>query len=262
MIIDTHSHYEDEAFDLDRDELLRSMESNGVGLVVNIGSTMAASEQTVLLTKQFENVYGAVGVHPSNIRELNVEKLSRLRELAAQDKIVMIGEIGLDYYWDKDNTEQQKYWFRQQLLLALDMELPVSIHSRDAAQDTYDMLNNIQKEAEAKEQKLRGILHCYSYGPEMAERFCRLGFYFGIGGVVTFKNAKKLKEAVKMLPMDRLLLETDCPYLAPVPHRSERNSSLFLPLVVREIAEIKGMTEEEVIAATEQNARQLLRLPA
>lgn len=262
MIIDTHSHYEDEAFDSDRSELLNSMEVNGIELVVNVGSTMATSEQTVLLTEQFKNVYGAVGVHPSNVRELSKESLVRLRELAARNKIVMIGEIGLDYYWDKDNTEQQKYWFRQQILLALDMGLPVSIHSRDAAQDTYDMLDNMQREARDKGQQLRGILHCYSYGPEMAELFSRLGFYFGIGGVVTFKNAKKLKEAVRMLPMDRLLLETDCPYLAPVPHRSERNSSLFLPLVVREIAEIKGMTEEEVVSATGQNARQLFRLPA
>ena len=172
----------------------------------------------------------------------------------------MVGEIGLDYYWDKDNKEEQIHWFRKQLQLAAEKDLPVSIHSRDAAQDTYDVMKEEIEAAKARGQRIRGILHCYAYGSEMAELFLGLGLYLGIGGVVTFKNAKKLKEVVATMPEDRILLETDCPYLAPEPHRGSRNDSKYLSLVAKQIAELRGITAEEVIEITSGNARKLLGL--
>ncbi len=257
-IIDTHAHYDDEAFHEDREALLLGMKEAGVGKIVNIGADLASTKTTVELVKQYDFLYGAVGVHPSNVKELDEEKFAWLAEQCTEERIVMVGEIGLDYYWDKDNKEEQIYWFRRQLQLAAEKDLPVSIHSRDAAQDTYDVLKEEVAAAQARGQRIRGILHCYAYGSEMAELFLGLGLYLGIGGVVTFKNAKKLKEVVAAMPENRILLETDCPYLAPEPHRGSRNSSMYLPLVAKQIAQLRGITEEEVIELTRRNAEELL----
>ena len=251
MIIDTHTHYNDEAFDEDREELLKSLPDNNIEKVINIGADMKTTEETVLLAKKFPYIYAAVGVHPDSADEINEESLVRLEELCKDEKVVAIGEIGLDYYWDNVDREIQKDAFRKQIALARKVNLPIIIHSREAAKDTIDIL------FEEKVDEIGGVMHCYSYSKESAEIINRLGFYFGIGGVLTFKNGKKLREALEVMPLDRILLETDCPYLAPVPFRGKRNSSLLLPYVVEVLAECRGITTEEVERITKENAERL-----
>lgn len=257
MIIDTHAHYDDEAFDEDREAVLLSLKEAGVGLVVNIGASMASSERTAALTKQYPFVYGAVGVHPDSTSELDEEKFERLRTLALEEKIVAIGEIGLDYYWDSSPRDVQKYWFERQLSLALSCDLPVVIHSREATQDTLDIMKKAYRESDGR---LRGVIHCFSSGPEVAKEYTDMGFFIGVGGVVTFKNGKKMKEVVAAIPFEKLVIETDCPYLAPVPNRGKRNYSGYLPYVVDEIAAIRGISADEVTWQTEKNARALYRI--
>ncbi len=254
MIIDTHTHYNDEAFDEDREELLKSLPDNNIEKVINIGADMKTTEETVLLAKKFPYIYAAVGVHPDSADEINEESLVRLEELCKDEKVVAIGEIGLDYYWDNVDREIQKDAFRKQIALARKVNLPIIIHSREAAKDTIDIL------FEEKVDEIGGVMHCYSYSKESAEIINKLGFYFGIGGVLTFKNGKKLREALEVMPLDRILLETDCPYLAPVPFRGKRNSSLLLPYVVEALAECKGITTEEVERITKENAERLFGL--
>lgn len=254
MIIDTHAHYDDDAFDEDRETLLSELPEHGIGLAVNVGASIKTSENTLELIHRYPHLYGAIGVHPSETAELTEEKLQWLRESAADPKVVAIGEIGLDYYWEEPEHDIQKHWFVRQLQLAREVKLPVIIHSRDAAKDTLDLMK-----AEHSEE-IGGVIHCYSYSVEMAREYLNMGYYLGIGGVLTFKNSKKLKEVVEYMPMDHMVLETDCPYLAPVPNRGKRNSSLNLPYVVTAISEIKGVTEEEVVRVTEENARKLYRL--
>lgn len=254
MIFDTHAHYDDEQFDEDRHELLSSMHGHGIEAVTNIGASLASSQRTIELTKQYPFVYGAIGVHPNETEELDEQGIAWLRENSALPKIVAIGEIGLDYYWDEPGRDVQKEWFVRQLDLAREVKLPVVIHSRDAAKDTLD----IMKASRAGD--LGGVIHCFSYGKELAREYLTMGFYLGIGGVVTFKNAKKLKEVVEYMPIEQMVLETDCPYLAPVPNRGKRNSSLNLPYVVEEVARIKGITEQEVIEITNRNAKTMYRL--
>lgn len=254
MIFDTHAHYDDEAFAEDRKELFDQMREAGVDYVVNIGANMASSKETVALVEKYPFLYGAVGVHPSDSQEINDKTLKELKELAIHDKIVAIGEIGLDYYWPEPDREIQKPALEAQIALAKEVSLPIVIHSRDAAKDTADIL------AATKAGDCGGVIHCFSYGKEMAREFLNMGFYIGVGGVVTFKNAKKLKEAVAYIPMDRILLETDCPYLAPTPYRGKRNSSLYLPYVAEEIAQIKGISYEEVLAITTANAKRMYKI--
>lgn len=253
MIIDTHAHYDDEQFDADREELLSSMEEGGIGLIVNVGSTVASWDKIVELTEKYPFVYGAVGVHPDEVGELDEEKFLRMAELLDRDKIVAVGEIGLDYYWDKEKHDLQKEWFVRQLGLAREKEMPVIIHSREAAADTFE----IMKQHAAG---MKAVIHCYSYSPEMAREYVKMGYYIGVGGVVTFKNAKKLKQVVQEIQLESIVLETDCPYLAPVPYRGKRNCSLYLPYVAEQIAELKGTTVEEVIQQTEKNSRELYDL--
>lgn len=253
MIIDTHAHYDDEQFDADREELLGSMEEGGIGLIVNVGSTVASWDKIEELTEKYPFVYGAVGVHPDEVGELDEEKLLRMADLLDLDKIVAVGEIGLDYYWDKEKHDLQKEWFVRQLDLARKKEMPVIIHSREAGADTFE----IMKQHAAG---MKAVIHCYSYSPEMAREYVKMGYYIGVGGVVTFKNAKKLKQVVQEIPLESIVLETDCPYLAPVPYRGKRNCSLYLPYVAEQIAELKGTTVEEVIQQTEKNSRELYGL--
>lgn len=254
MIFDTHAHYDDEAFNEDRDDLLRNLTAHGIEAVTNVGASIKTSENTLALIEKYSNVYGAIGVHPNETEELNEEKLNWLKEQSNHKKIVAIGEIGLDYYWEEPDHEVQKKWFIRQLDLAKQVKLPVIIHSRDAAKDTLD----IMKAEGGKE--IGGVIHCFSYGKEMAREYMNMGYYLGIGGVLTFKNAKKLHEVVEYMPMEQLVLETDCPYLAPVPNRGKRNSSLNLSYVVQEISAIKGISAEEVIEITNQNAKKLYKL--
>lgn len=254
MIFETHAHYDDKQFDKDREELLASMEKNGIGTIVNIGSDMETSRWTVKAADKYSFLYGAVGVHPEYSRNMKDEDLDELKQYAALPKILAIGEIGLDYYWDEPERPVQKKWFEAQMELARETNLPMVIHSRDAAKDTEDMMRAVHAE------EIGGVVHCFSYPKEMARKFLDMGFYLGIGGVVTFKNSKNLKDVVSYAPLDRLLLETDSPYLAPEPNRGKRNSSLNLPYVAEQIAVLKGISAEEVIAVTEQNARTMYRM--
>ena len=254
-IIDTHAHYDDEKFDEDRDELLTSLSSHNIGIVINSGASMKGVRDTIALTEKYDFVYGSAGIHPNEVSELeNEEAYEELKELALKDKIVAVGEIGLDYYWDEPDREVQKKHFERQLELAREIKKPVIIHSRDAAADTLDIMKSLHAE------EMGGTIHCFSYGEEMAREYLNMGFYLGIGGVITFKNSRKLKEVVEYMPLDRILLETDCPYLSPEPNRGKRNSSLNLPYVVEKIAEIKNISEEEVIQATCDNARRVYGL--
>ena len=251
MIIDTHAHYNDEAFDEDREEIIESLPINNVEKVINVGANMKGTEESVELAHKYPFIYAAVGVHPDDCDEINDESLARLEELSKDEKVVAIGEIGLDYYWDNVARDIQKEAFRKQIRLAKKVKLPIIIHSREAAKDTMDIL------FEEKADEVGGVMHCYSYSKESAEIINKLGFHFGIGGVLTFKNGKKLREALEVMPLDRILLETDCPYLAPVPFRGKRNSSLLLPHVVEVLAECKGITTEEVERITKENAERL-----
>lgn len=254
MIFDTHAHYDDEEFDEDREAVLGCFAVQGIEAAVNIGASIQTSKNTLELIKKYPFLYGAVGVHPNETQELDEGKMDWLREAARLPKVVAIGEIGLDYYWDKPERDVQKKWFVRQLELAREVKLPVVIHSRDAAKDTLDIMKS------EKSGEIGGVIHCFSYGTELAREYLNMGFYLGIGGVITFNNARKLKEVVAYMPMDRMVLETDCPYLAPVPHRGKRNSSLNLPLVVEAIAQIKGEEPEKVIEITNQNAKRLYRI--
>ena len=253
MIIDTHAHYDDKAFEEDRAEVLASMAEQGIGRIVNIGSSLGACRRTIALMEQYDFIYGALGVHPTDSGELTEVDIEWLREMCALEKCVAVGEIGLDYYWDEPERDIQKKWFVRQLALAKEVKLPVVIHSRDAAQDTVDIMK-----AEHAEE-IGGVIHCYSYSKELAKTFLDMGFFIGVGGVVTFNNGKKLKEVVDYAPLDRIVIETDCPYLAPVPFRGKRNDSRKLPYVIEQIAEIKGISKEEVEETTCRNAFELYK---
>lgn len=254
MIFDTHTHYDDEAFEEDRDALISSLSAKNVGLVVNVGASLSSCRETLRMAEKYPFVYGAIGVHPSETAELNEDNFLQLSEMAKHAKCVAVGEIGLDYYWPEPDRETQKFWFKRQLGLARELNLPVVIHSRDAANDTITVMKDMHAE------EIGGVIHCFSYTRETAEVFLKMGFYIGIGGVVTFKNARKIKEAVEVIPLERIVLETDCPYLAPVPFRGERNSSLNLPYVIEEIARIKQVSPNEVEEITWENAHKLYRL--
>lgn len=253
MIFDTHAHYDDEQFDADREELLGRMEAEGIGAVVNAGSSVASWDKIICLTEQYPFIYGAVGVHPDEVGGLDEQAFARMGELLDKEKIVAVGEIGLDYYWDKAKHDLQKEWFVRQLQLAREKNMPVIIHSREAAADTMEIMKS-------HAVGMNAVIHCYSYSVEMAREYVKMGYFIGVGGVVTFKNAKKLKEVVREIPLESVVLETDCPYLAPVPFRGKRNSSLNLPYVVQAIAEIKETTCDIVVQKTEENARRLYML--
>lgn len=256
MIFDTHTHYDDAAYDADRDEVISGLQAHNVMKICNIGASMQGTRDSVALAAKYPYVYAAAGVHPDEVGELNEQSFGELAELAANDRVVAVGEIGLDYhgydmYPDKPDKETQKYWFRRQLKLAEELNKPVVIHSRNAAADTME----IMEQACADGLKC-AVIHCFSYSKEIALRYIDMGFYLGIGGVLTYEGQKKLSKTVEAMPLNRLLLETDCPYLTPVPIRTdrERNSSAYLNYVVDKIAELRGITAGEVEAASWENA--------
>ena len=252
MIFETHAHYDDEAFDEDREELLKSLVNNGIDYVVNVGASLKSTRNSIELAAKYDFIYAAIGVHPSETGELTENDIEWLKDEALfNEKVVAIGEIGLDYYWEEPKRDIQKIWFERQLELAREVKLPVIIHSRDASKETL----NIMKAHKAEE--LGGVIHCYSYSKETAKEYLNMGFYFGIGGVVTFKNARQVKEAVQYIPLDRILLETDCPYLSPEPNRGKRNSSLNIPYIASAIAQLKGIEYDELIEITSQNAKKM-----
>lgn len=254
MIFDTHAHYDDGAFDEDRHELLSAMQEQGIAKVVNIGSDFEANEKTLKLVKQYDFIKAAFGIHPEFADQLNEENFKRIEELCRLDACVAVGEIGLDCYWPEPDVSIQKPWFERQMDLAKRIGKPIVVHSRDAAQETYEMMKA------AGAQDIGGVVHCFSYSREMAKQFVDMGFFIGVGGVITFKNGKKLKEVVEYIPLEHIVLETDCPYLAPVPFRGKRNSSLLLSHVVEAISEIKGISREKVERITWDNAHRLYRI--
>lgn len=253
MIFESHAHYDSHQFDEDREALLGSMQENGVGIILNVCADWNSVTEVVDMVQKYPFMYAAVGLHPDEVGDLDEERFEFLKSQCQNDKVVAVGEIGLDYYWDNESHDVQKKWFVRQLELARELSLPVIIHSRDAAEDTL----KIMKE---HAQGLRGVIHCFSYSKELAEEYVKMGFHIGIGGVVTFKNGKKLKEVAEVVPLERILLETDCPYLAPEPYRGKRNSSIYIPHIAQAIADIKGLTYEEVVAQTEANGKELFKI--
>lgn len=251
MIFETHAHYDDKAFDGDRHELLSTLHEHNIEAVVNICASVRSLDVTPELMEQYPNVYGAIGIHPDEIGDITPEVWEKMRALCDLEKTVAVGEIGLDYYWDKENHKKQIYWFEKQMDLAREKHLPIVVHSRDAAADTLDVIKA------NKAGEIGGIIHCFSYGKELAREYLNMGFYLGIGGVVTFNNGKKLKEVVEYAPLSQLVLETDSPYLSPVPFRGKRNSSRNIPYIAQAIADLKGISAEEVIKCTNQNAKGL-----
>ena len=248
-IIDTHEHYDDERFDNDRDGLLMGMKEQGVDIIVNASASVQGCMESMKLAEKYEFVYSMAGIHPSDVLDLETPGVyDEIKEIATNGKCVAIGEIGLDYYWDEPDREIQKKWFGNQLQFAREIKKPVNIHSRDAYSDTVAIMERY------KAKDIGGIIHCFSYGVDGAKRFLDMGFCLGIGGVVTFKNGKKLKEVVEYAPIDRIVLETDCPYLSPEPNRGKRNDSTNIKYIAEKIAEIKNMTAAEVIEITSNNA--------
>ena len=250
MIFDTHAHYDDKAFDSDREELLEKLFSESVGYIVNQGTDLKLSEYSIFLAEQYENMYCAVGIHPENITESSIDDIEKIERLAGHPKAVAIGEIGLDYYWDIPK-EPQKVIFEKQLILANKLNMPVNVHDREAHGDVLEYL---------RKYKPKGILHSFSGSVEMAREIVKLGMYIGIGGVVTFKNARKSVEVVQDIPLERIVLETDCPYLSPVPFRGKRNHSGMIIYTAEKIAEIKNISVEEVLKETCENAKKVYNI--
>ena len=251
MIVDTHAHYDDAAFDTDREDVLAALETDGIYRAVNIGASIESSQTSLKLAQTHENIYAAVGVHPEHVESLTQEALTELKALSAHPKVVAWGEIGLDYYYEDPPRDIQKHWFEIQIEAAREAGLPIVVHSRDAAQDTLDIMTA------HRAGEIGGVVHCYSYGVELARKYLDMGMYFGIGGVLTFKNARRLVEVVEYLPMDAIVLETDCPYMAPTPYRGQRNRSALLTYVAERIAQLKNIDTDEVMRLTAINAYKL-----
>ena len=255
-IFETHAHYDDERFDEDRDELISSMlsDTGELDYIVNVGASRQGCEASLALAAQYEKVYAAIGFHPEDIvrlKESDIEWLENMLGESKARKIVALGEIGLDYHYLDNPEEVQKMWFETQIEAAVDVNKPIIVHSREACADTIQCMKN------KRADKAGGVIHCYSYTKEAAKEFLDMGFFIGVGGVVTFKNARKLVETVQEVPVTRIVLETDSPYMAPEPHRGTRNDSRNIRYVAEKIAQIKGITAQEVIDITNENAKKL-----
>ena len=254
MIFDTHAHYDDEQFDNDREILLQSMAGQGIGYMVNVGASMKSSAASVKLSEKYSFIYASVGVHPNEKREKKKDSLQELKTMALKDKSVAIGEIGLDYHYMEPDEKTQKYWFEAQLDLAVELQMPVIIHSRDSAKDTMDIMKKYTDRLSG------GVIHCYSYSRELALEYAAMGYYIGVGGVLTFNNGKKLAEAVTALPLNQIVLETDCPYLSPEPFRGKRNDSSRIHYVAERMAELLGRQKEDIVRITCENALKMYQL--
>ena len=246
MLFDTHAHLDDPQFNEDREQVIDSLASYGVTKVTNIGADLATSRAAVRLDETYPFLYAAVGVHPSETTGMTDETLTELKALAAHPKVRAIGEIGLDYHYEDANPEEQKYWLRKQLDLAISLDMPVVIHDRDSKGECIEILR--------EKQITHGVMHCFSGSAETAKRLVDMGFMISFTGVITFKNARRAVEAVSAVPLDRLMIETDCPYMSPEPHRGERNFSGYVKFVAEKMAEIKGISFEELAGITYQNA--------
>ncbi len=247
-IFDSHAHYDDEQFDTDRNELLVSFKENGISGIICCGVDIETSKFAVELSHKYDFVYSAVGFHPLDNDEYQEGDLDKIKELAKDSKCVAIGEIGLDYHYEKESRENQLILLEKQILLAKELDLPVIIHDRESHEDTLNIL---------KKHKPKGVVHCFSGSVEMAKEVVKLGMYIGLGGAVTFKNAVKPCEVAKFVPEDKLLIETDAPYMTPVPFRGKRCTSLHIPYTAEKIAELRGVTAQEILDLTDKNARNL-----
>ena len=252
-LFDTHAHILDEKFDEDRDQVIQNIYDH-MALVVNIGCSLEDIPKTVELAEKYDKIYAAIGLHPEDVNTYTPEGWDMICTLAKHPKVVGIGECGLDYYWDTSMKAEQKVLFRQHIDLACELKKPIVIHDRDAHGDTLEIL----KDSRAKE--VGGILHCFSGSLEMAKELLKLNFYIGIGGPVTFKNAKKTVEIAAQLPLDRILIETDCPYMAPAPFRGKRNEPMLVEHTARKIAEIRGISYEELVEATYENGKRVYNI--
>ena len=252
-IFDTHAHYDAEQFASDREAVLSALPAAGVGLVVDPGCDVASSREAAALAERFDHVYAAAGIHPEDCAGCTDADFDAIRELCRREKVVAVGEIGLDYYW-KENPPRdfQEQVFRRQIELALELDLPVIIHDREAHGDSLRIVLDYPG--------LRGVFHCFSGSPEMAQELLKRGWYLGFDGPITYKNAKRAPEVAAITPMDRIVIETDAPYMAPVPFRGKRNDSRLLPYVVEKLAEWKGITPEEMTDITWQNGKRLFGL--
>ena len=239
-MIDSHVHLDDEAFDEDRDELIKNLNENGIEIVVNNSSDLSSSENSVKLANKYENIYASIGVHPHEAESYNDDVEKKLIELSKNKKVVAIGEIGLDYYYDNSPGDIQREVFKKQIALAAKLKKNIVIHSRDASEETFEIL----KEAHEKYEFV-ALIHCFSQSVEMMEKYLKMGDYIALGGAVTFKNSKTPKEVAKKVDLERLLLETDCPYMTPVPYRGKRNEPKYVNLVLQEVSLLKKMSEKE-----------------
>lgn len=255
MFIDTHAHYDDAAFNEDRDELLEAIHAAGVDTIINCGTDLKTCEMTLRMMQKHKWMVGAMGVHPENIKGLDIDHIATIADyIERSDRVVAVGEIGLDYHYEGFSKRAMQEWFVEQIELAKEMDLPIIVHSRDAAQDTMDII----KESDAA--MVGGVIHCFSGSVEMAREYVKMGFHIGVGGMVTFKNSKRAQEMVTEIPLEYLLLETDAPYMAPVPHRGKRNDSREIVYVAQKIAELKNISVEQVYEQTTKNAIDLFGL--
>lgn len=254
MLFDTHTHLNDLAFEEDREKVIRRAKEEGVSLLVNVGFNRATIPPTLKLAEDYDFIYAAVGWHPQDAGEMKEEDLGWIEELAEHPKVVAIGEMGLDYYWDKAPRDVQKKVFRKQIALAKRVNKPIIIHDRDAHQDVVDILR------EEGADEVGGVMHCYGGNYELAQECLDLNFYISFGGPLTFKNAKKPKEVAKQIPLDRLLIETDSPYLTPHPFRGKRNESSYVTYVAQSLAELKEVSYEDICRITMENGKRLFRI--
>lgn len=245
MYFDTHAHYDDKRFSDERDALLGSMNDEGIALIMNAASSMKSSEFALKLADKYRFIYASVGVHPHDSKSMTDETVSQLEVLLSHPKAMAVGEIGLDYHYDFSPRDIQKNRFREQLELARRVKKPVIIHERESLRDTLDIIYDFRD--------LTGVIHCFSGSWETAKTILDMGWYLSFTGVITYKNARRALEVLEKMPADRIMLETDCPYLAPEPVRGKRNSSLYLPYIAEKIAEVRGMEMEEVAALTMEN---------
>lgn len=254
MLIDSHAHLDDSRFDRDRDKLIKSLKELEVDLVINPGADLNSSIKAVSLSEKYDNIYAAVGVHPHSAKEMDESTIEILKSFTNREKVIAIGEIGLDYYYDNSPRDIQQKRFIEQLNLAKEVDLPVIIHTREATKDTFHILK------EAQDGNLEGVMHCFSGSVEMAMEYIKLGFYISLAGPVTFKNARVSKEVAKAVPLDKLMIETDAPYLTPEPYRGKRNEPFYVRYVAGTIAELRGISFEEVAKQTSENTKKLFRI--
>ena len=252
MLFDTHAHLNDPAFDPDREELMAGLAAKGIGLVMNAGCSLESSRDIIKMAENYPWLYASVGSHPDSADEVNEEVIEEYRKLCAHEKVKAIGEIGLDYYYEDIPREIQKSAFRMQMALANELDMPVIIHEREAHDDGMRIVKEFPK--------VKGVFHCYSGSAEMARQLVNMGWYIGFTGVLTFKNARKAVETAASIPLDRIVLETDCPFMAPEPYRGKRNDPGYLPKMAEKLAEIRGISVEEAIAVTTENAKRLYHI--